>query len=72
VKRKFVISVIDGRATVVETPKDKPVMEISFDSNTFVELATGRTPGEQLRDKIEITGDVALGERVANSLNMMI
>jgi hypothetical protein len=47
-------------------------MEISFDSNTFVELATGRTPGEQLRNKIEITGDVALGERVANSLNMMI
>lgn len=72
VVRNISIIVTDGRATVVDALQDKPIMEISFDSNTFVELATGRTLAAELHEKIKITGDVALGERVANSLNMMI
>ena len=72
VKRKFVIAVMDGRAKFVEAPKNTPVVEIEFDSNIFIELATGRATSEQLRDRIKIVGDVALGERVVGALNMMI
>jgi hypothetical protein len=72
VQRKIVIAVKDGRASVVETSDVTPTVEIQFDSNIFIELATGRATSEQLRDRIKIVGDVALGERVVGALNMMI
>ncbi|MFZ9786181.1 MAG: maleylpyruvate isomerase family mycothiol-dependent enzyme [Ilumatobacteraceae bacterium] len=72
VQRKIVIAVKDGRASVVETSDVTPTVEIEFDSNIFIELATGRATSEQLRDRIKIVGDVALGERVVGALNMMI
>ncbi len=72
VEREIVIVVKDGRATVVESNEDAPTVEIELDSNIFVELATGRATNEQLREKIKIVGDVALGERVVGALNMMI
>ncbi len=72
VQRSIWITVKDGRATVIETNDATPTVEIEFDSNVFIELATGRATGEQLRQKIKIAGDVALGERVVGALNMMI
>ena len=72
VERNIVIAVKDGHATIVETSDIKPSAEVNFDSNTFVELATGRATGDQLREKIKIVGDVALGERVVGALNIMI
>jgi hypothetical protein len=72
VQRKIVIAVKDGRAAVVETKDISVVVEIELDSNVFIELATGRATSEQLRDRIKIVGDVALGERVVGALNMMI
>ena len=72
VQRKIVIAVKDGRATVVETSDITPAVEIELDSNVFIELATGRATSEQIRDRIKIVGDVALGERVVGALNMMI
>ncbi|MFM8954408.1 MAG: maleylpyruvate isomerase family mycothiol-dependent enzyme [Actinomycetota bacterium] len=72
VQRKIVIAVKDGRAAVVEKFDSTPVVELAFDSNTFIELATGRATRENLRDKIKITGDTDLGTKIADSLNMMI
>ena len=72
VQRKIVITINDGRAVIVETSDVTPIVEIEFDSNVFIELATGRATSEQLRDKIKIVGDVTLGERVVGALNMMI
>lgn len=72
VARVIPITVKDGRAGVSETVPDNPIVEISMDSNVFVQLATGRSDAKKLRDKIKIKGDVALGELVAGALNMMI
>lgn len=72
VQRNIVIAVKDGRAAVIETSDVTPIVEIEFDSNVFNELATGRATSDQLREKIKIVGDVALGERVVGALNMMI
>ena len=72
VERAIVIAVKDGRAVVIESSEVAPAVEIEFDSNTFVELATGRATGDQHPTKIKIAGDVALGERVVGALNMMI
>ncbi len=72
VSRNILITVKDGRAAVVETSDITPVVEIELNSNVFIELATGRATSEQLRDRIKIVGDVALGERVVGALNMMI
>lgn len=72
VQRNIVIAVKDGRAAVIETSDIAPIVEIEFDSNVFIELATGRATSDQLREKIKIVGDVALGERVVGALNMMI
>jgi hypothetical protein len=72
VQRSVAIAVKEGRAAVVEASDFTPVVEIELDSNVFIELATGRATSEQLRERIKIVGDVALGERVVGALNMMI
>jgi hypothetical protein len=72
VQKNIVIAVKDGRAAIVETSNNAPVVEVELDSNVFIELATGRATSEQRRERIKIVGDVALGERVTGALNMMI
>jgi len=72
VNRSIAITVKDGRAAVVENFDSTPIVELSFDSNTFIELATGRATGEDLREKIKINGDAELGMKIADSLNVMI
>ena len=72
VVRKISITVVNGRATVVEAPTSKPLMELFFDSNTFVELATGRATAHEARARWNVSGDTDLGERVVGTINMMI
>ena len=72
VQRKIVITVKDGRAAIVENSNSAPTVEIDFDSNTFIELATGRATSDELRKKIKFGGDIALGELIVGALNMMI
>ena len=72
VKRELVIAVNDGRAALVDNGKVAPLVEIEMDSNTFVQLATGRATGEALGKNLKIVGDIAQGKRVVDSLNMMI
>jgi uncharacterized protein (TIGR03083 family) len=72
VVRKISITVVNGRATVVEAPSSEPLMELFFDSNTFVELATGRATAQEARARWKVSGDTDLGERVVGAINMMI
>ncbi len=72
VVRKISITVVNGRATVVDTPSSKPLTELFFDSNTFVELATGRATAQEARERWKVSGDTDLGERVVGAINMMI
>jgi len=70
--REVAITVVNARATVVAQLSNPPVMELFFDSNTFVELATGRATANETRARWKVTGDTDLGERVVSSINMMI
>ena len=72
VVRKISITVVNGRATVVDAPSSKPLTELFFDSNTFVELATGRATAQEARERWKVSGDTDLGERVVGAINMMI
>jgi len=72
VERHVVCEVNDGRAAVVEAAALDPLSTITLDSEAFIVLATGRRPASALADRIEIAGDVDLGQRVVDNLNMMI
>jgi uncharacterized protein (TIGR03083 family) len=72
VQRHVVCEVNGGRAAVVETPKEEPLATIRMDSETFVVLANGRRTGSAMADRISISGDTALGQKVIDNLNMMI
>lgn len=74
VRRSIAATIVGGRATTVvdgAVPTD-PVVTLRMDSNTFVVLAGGRRPYAAVGDAVEILGEVALGVRIAESLNMMI
>ena len=70
--REIAITVVNGRATVVAQLSNPPVMDLFFDSNTFVELATGRITAQEAIPRWKVSGDTDLGERVVSAINMMI
>lgn len=72
VARTLTYEVQGGRAGLVERPTKEPVTTLRMDSDTFACLALGRRPGPDLAEWVEISGDVALGERCRDQLNMMI
>jgi uncharacterized protein (TIGR03083 family) len=72
VERHVVCEVNGGRAAVVTAPAADPLALITLDAEAFVILATGRRAAASLADRIAVSGDVALGQRVVDSLNMMI
>ena len=72
VKRDIALTVIKGRAKVVEVLTRTPLSEIFFDSNTFVQLATGRATAHENRSSWKVSGDKTLGERIVGELNIMI
>jgi uncharacterized protein (TIGR03083 family) len=72
VQRHVVCQVNGGRAAAVAEPAADPLTTITLDSDAFVVLATGRRTATELADRIDLSGDVALGQRVVDNLNMMI
>ncbi|MHB1091221.1 MAG: maleylpyruvate isomerase family mycothiol-dependent enzyme, partial [Ilumatobacteraceae bacterium] len=72
VHRSLFITVLNGRATVVDVPPIHVRTTFSIDSNTFVALATGRTTAEATTSHWSAIGDNELALRIAQNLNMMI
>jgi uncharacterized protein (TIGR03083 family) len=72
VERTIPVTVVDGRAKVVDAVAGDAAADISMDSEAFVVLATGRAEAGALADRWSVTGDRALGEAVVTNLNMMI
>lgn len=72
IERDLTYEVIGGRATLVEAPSTGPLAVVRLDSDAFATLALGRRPASALAGRIEVEGDVELGTRVADQLNMMI
>jgi uncharacterized protein (TIGR03083 family) len=72
VQRNIPITVISGRATIVTAPPAEVLCTVQLDSNAFTALATGRQTADQLANRLQISGDNDLGQRVVTQLNMMI
>ena len=72
VERHVVCEVNDGRAAIVDAAALEPLSTITVDSEVFIVLATGRRPASAVADRILISGDTDLGQRVVDNLNMMI
>lgn len=63
---------VDGRATVVPELPTPATATVRMTSNLFARLTGGRVSPADHLPKIELTGDVALGERVARNLAFTI
>ncbi|MEP7201457.1 MAG: maleylpyruvate isomerase family mycothiol-dependent enzyme [Ilumatobacteraceae bacterium] len=72
VSRHVACEVSGGRAAIVESATNEPLATVVLDSDTFLVLATGRRTAAAIADRIDISGDQALGQRVVDNLNMMI
>lgn len=72
VQRSFAITVIEGRAKIVETIPDDALCTISMTSDVFLQLATGRATHDELQTEIVIDGDSDLGQRIVSQFTMMI
>ena len=72
VLRTIPITVVNGRAAIVESVPASPRCVITIDSTTFLALATGRgNPADHLGG-VSMTGDTELATRVVMQMNMMI
>jgi len=72
VARHVVCEVNGGRAAVVDAPSAEPLATVTLDSEAFIVLANGRRTAAELADRIHLTGDRDLGQRIVENLNMMI
>ncbi|HEY0518785.1 MAG TPA: maleylpyruvate isomerase family mycothiol-dependent enzyme [Ilumatobacteraceae bacterium] len=72
IARHVVCEVNGGRAAVVAAPTSAPLATITMDPEAFIVLATGRCAASSLGDRVAIAGDIDLGRRVVDQLNMMI
>lgn len=72
VERTIPVTVVDGRAKVVEAVPAGVAAVVSMDSEAFVVLATGRADAATLAGRWTLDGDQSLGEAVVSNLNMMI
>jgi uncharacterized protein (TIGR03083 family) len=72
VTRIIPITVVDGRAKLVENAPANPRCTITIDSTTFLTLATGRGNPTNHLGGVSMRGDEELAMRVVMQLNMMI
>ncbi len=72
VARSVPVTVVDGRAKVVDTVPDDLLATVRMDSEAFLVLATGRRTAADLADRWTVEGDQALGRSIVEQLNMMI
>ena len=72
VVRTIPITVVDGRAKIVESAPSSPRSTITIDSTAFLALATGRGNPSDYLNAVTMRGDSELATRVVMQLNMMI
>ena len=72
VQRHIICTVNGGRASVTDVEPEAPVTRLTMDTETFLILATGRRTANTMLSSVELAGDVALGNKIVTSLNMMI
>ena len=72
VQRVVATTIVEGRGKVNNEVPSTTRCDISMDSDTFLQLATGRATYEELADHITIAGDADHANRVLTQFTMMI
>ena len=70
--RRVPVTVVEGRAKVVDDVPDDLLTTVGMDSEAFLVLATGRRTAAELAGRWTVEGDEALGRAIVEQLNMMI
>jgi uncharacterized protein (TIGR03083 family) len=76
VERHIGVSVVDGRARVVDSLEGAPTSTLALSSNAFTRLACGRVPAASVLGGafggVALAGDTAFGERIVAGLPFTI
>lgn len=72
VQRVVATTIVEGRGKVSTEVPTTTRCDISMDSDTFLQLATGRATYEELAGRVTIAGDVDHAHRVLTQFSMMI
>lgn len=72
VKRIVATTIIEGRGSVSNEAPATSRCDISMDSDTFLQLATGRATYEEVAHHVTVTGDAHHANRVLTQFTMMI
>lgn len=72
VQRLVTTTMVDGRGQLSSEIPTSSLCEISMDSDTFMQLATGRATCDEVASLITIVGDDAHAHRVLTQFSMMI
>ena len=72
VQRHIICSVAGGRASLTDVESEAPLARLTMDTETFLVLATGRRAPGTMLGSVELAGDVAVGNKIVTTLNMMI
>ena len=72
VRRDIVVTVTDGRAQLGGEITPDALCDISMDSDTFLQLATGRGEATELARTCSIIGDAAHAQKILSNFCMMI
>ena len=72
VQRVIATTIVEGRGKIDNDVPSTTRCDISMDSDTFLQLATGRATFEELADHITIAGDADHANRVLTQFSMMI
>lgn len=72
IERTVPVTIVEGRAKVVDEVPAEVLSEVSMDAETFLVLALGRRTAEEMADGWSVTGDQDLGRAVVSQFSMMI
>ncbi len=72
VVRTVATTIVEGRGQISDTAPPNVLCTITMDSDTFLQLATGRATGAELAGSFTISGDAELGTKIVTQFNMMI
>lgn len=72
VQRIIATTIVEGRGKVSNEVPATSRCDISMDSDTFLQLATGRATYEEVADHVTVAGDAEHANRVLTQFSMMI
>lgn len=72
VQRIITTTITDGRGHITNIAPDTSRCDISMDSDTFLQLATGRATYNEVSKNVSVSGDIDHANRVLTQFSMMI